>query len=74
MSTLLFTHPACLQHDPGRFHPEAPARLAAVLDALSAPGFAGLERREAPAATREQLERVHPADYVDFVLSSIPAQ
>lgn len=72
MTTLLFTHPACLEHDPGRFHPEAPARLAAVLEALSAPGFAALDRREAPPATREQLERVHPADHVDFVLSRIP--
>jgi acetoin utilization deacetylase AcuC-like enzyme len=72
LTTLLFTHPACLEHDPGRFHPEAPARLAAVLKALSEPRFEALERREAPAASREQLERVHPAAYVDFVLSRIP--
>src|SRR5262245_41764962 len=25
MTTLLFTHPACLAHDPGPYHPEQPA-------------------------------------------------
>ena len=30
----LYTHPACLQHDPGLGHPESPARLHAVLAAL----------------------------------------
>ncbi|SMF60710.1 Acetoin utilization deacetylase AcuC [Tistlia consotensis] len=74
MSTLLFTHPACGLHDPGHFHPESPARLKAVLDALSAPEFAALQWREAPQATRAQLERLHPADYVDAVLAAIPAE
>ena len=50
MTTLLFTHPACLEHDPGRHHPEGPARLHAVFDALADPEFARLERREAPEA------------------------
>src|SRR5205814_220452 len=27
MTTLLYTHPGCLEHDPGRHHPESPARL-----------------------------------------------
>ena len=48
MTTLLYTHPACLEHDPGRHHPESAARLHAVLDALADPEFARLERREAP--------------------------
>ncbi len=74
MSTLLLTHPACVEHDPGSHHPESPARLRAVADALADPAFDALLRREAPRATREQLERVHPAGYVDFVLSSIPAE
>ncbi|MEX2647771.1 MAG: histone deacetylase family protein, partial [Alphaproteobacteria bacterium] len=46
MTTLLMSHPACLDHDPGPDHPEQPARLAAVLRALEAPEFAALERRE----------------------------
>ena len=48
MTTLLYSHPTCLEHDPGRHHPESPARLRAVLAALDGPEFARLERREAP--------------------------
>ena len=48
MTTLLYSHPACLEHDPGGYHPESPARLRAVEAALARPEFAGLERREPP--------------------------
>ncbi|MGH8117219.1 MAG: histone deacetylase family protein [Rhodanobacteraceae bacterium] len=69
----LYTHPACLAHDPGPGHPESAARLRAVLAALDDPRVAAVERVEAPRATREQLERVHDADYVDDILASAPA-
>ena len=72
MTTLLFTHPACLDHDPGPQHPERPARLAAVMDALDAPDFAALDRREAPRADDAQLTLVHPALHVQRVLGAVP--
>jgi acetoin utilization deacetylase AcuC-like enzyme len=72
MTTLLYTHPACLEHDPGRHHPESPARLRAVLTALGEPEFARLERREAPEATLDDLVRVHPRRQVERILSSVP--
>jgi acetoin utilization deacetylase AcuC-like enzyme len=72
MTTLLYTHPACLEHDPGQYHPESPARLRAVLDALEAPEFASLERREAPAAAIDDLARVHPRQLVERVLAAVP--
>ena len=34
-AVLLYTHRACLAHDPGTGHPESPARLRAVLEAIS---------------------------------------
>jgi acetoin utilization deacetylase AcuC-like enzyme len=71
---LLLTHPACLRHDNGPHHPEAPARLRAVLQALEAQEFSTLVRAEAPEATREQLLRVHPAEHVDRILSIRPAE
>ena len=74
MTTLLFTHPACLDHDTAPGHPERPARLRAVLEALSGDEFAGLERREAPPATEEELARVHPAAYVRWVLDAVPEE
>jgi len=72
MTTLLYTHPACLEHDPGRHHPESAARLRAVFDTLADPEFARLERREAPEATLEDLLRVHPRAHVERHLRSVP--
>ena len=74
MTTLLYSHTACFEHDPGAGHPECPARLKAVLEALDDPAFAALERREAPEAARAQLLRAHPAEFVDRVLGAIPAR
>ena len=72
MTTLLYTHPVCLEHDPGLHHPESPARLRAVLAALSGPQFGELERREAPEATLEDLLRVHPRPHVERILNAVP--
>ena len=72
MTTFLYTHPSCLDHDPGRHHPESPARLRAVLAALDDPEFARLERCEAPQATREDLLRVHPRRHVERILAAVP--
>ncbi len=72
MTTFLYTHPACLDHDPGRHHPESPARLRAVLAALDDPEFARLERREAPEAAREDLMRVHSRRHVEGILAAVP--
>ncbi|HXQ50890.1 MAG TPA: histone deacetylase family protein [Stellaceae bacterium] len=74
MTTLLLTHEDCLAHDPGRHHPESPARLQAVLDGLAGPEFAALERRLAPKAARADLARAHSPDFVDGILAAIPAR
>ncbi len=72
MTTLLYSHPASLEHDPGPGHPEKPARLEAVLAALEAPDFAALERRQAPPADQAQIARVHRPAYIEAVFDSIP--
>jgi acetoin utilization deacetylase AcuC-like enzyme len=72
MTTLLYTHPACLEHDPGEYHPESPARLRAVLQALDGPEFARLHRREAPEAELDDIARVHPRRFVDRLLAAVP--
>ncbi|HKH64126.1 MAG TPA: histone deacetylase [Solirubrobacterales bacterium] len=64
---LYFSHPACLEHDPGQGlpgHPERPERLRAIEGALAARDWLGWERREAPAASEEELQLVHPAEHV----------
>jgi acetoin utilization deacetylase AcuC-like enzyme len=70
----LFTHSACLQHDPGAGHAERPARLSAVLHALDLDRFAALDRIEAPLATREQLLRAHTVAYVEHIFASSPQE
>jgi acetoin utilization deacetylase AcuC-like enzyme len=63
---LVAADPLFAQHDPGRGHPERPARLDAVLAGLADAGAADGGKALPPrAASREELERVHPARYLD---------
>ena len=66
----VYTHPACLAHDPGPGHPECPARLEAVTSALRA-ALPGLDWQVAPLATREQVARAHTADMIATVLDTV---
>ena len=60
------THPAYLAHDTGAGHPERPARLDAVIAGLEASGVGDdLVWVEPRAATRTELELVHPAAHLD---------
>ena len=61
---LLFSHPSSLEHDTGH-HPENAGRLRAIEAALAEAGDLALERVEAPAATREQIVRIHSPDHFD---------
>ena len=73
MACALITHPDCLKHEMGAYHPEQPARLAAIEDQLIASGIGQhLERHDAPLATDEQLARVHPLDYVRAIRDAAP--
>jgi len=57
----------------GAQHPECPARIHAIEDQLIASGLFGyLQHHEAPEATREQLLRVHDADYLDAIAAAAP--
>lgn len=57
MAVAVFTHPSCERHAPVSGHPEAPARIQAVLEALAERPEAALV--EAPAATLDVLRTVH---------------
>ena len=65
----VYTHPDCLLHEPGPGHPESPSRLAAVTGALRQ-ALPLLDWREAPLATRAQLERVHALELIERVLDT----
>lgn len=74
MTTLLLTHPACLEHDTGYGHPERADRLRAIERALGAKDFAALKREEAPRADLGAIERVHPKAFIAEVEASIPKE
>jgi acetoin utilization deacetylase AcuC-like enzyme len=60
---LYIHHPSSYEHDTGA-HPENASRLRAIEAELETNGWLGLDRREAPAATREQLLRVHSLEHL----------
>jgi len=74
MTTFLYTHAACVAHDPGSYHPERPDRLRAALAALESEPFALLHWQEAPRATAAMLERVHVPAYVAALLAAVPEE
>ena len=72
MSLPVFSHPDMLGHAPGAGHPERPQRLTAVLGALRESDL-DLSYEDAPLAARQDLERVHPASYVQRLFELAPA-
>jgi len=62
-----------MAHEMGEWHPEAPARLKAVLKALDTDQFRELDRREAPKGTARQIEHVHAPFYVEAIFENVPA-
>jgi acetoin utilization deacetylase AcuC-like enzyme len=73
LTTALIAHSSCRLHNMGPYHPESPDRLDAVSDRLIASGLdAHVEHHEAPAATRDQLARVHDEDYIAMIEAASP--
>jgi len=73
MHTGFITHSACLAHEMGSWHPEAPARLSAIQDHLIAVGLLHhLVHIEAPPAALEALARAHDRGYIEQLGSRAP--
>lgn len=71
MAVLLLTHPRYLDHEPGRGHPERPARLQAVLDGIHEAGLGDALLPTSPrAATRAEVELVHDPMQVELIARS----
>ncbi|MCI0362323.1 MAG: hypothetical protein L0219_00480, partial [Phycisphaerales bacterium] len=64
---VILTDPAMLAHNPGPGHPERPARLQAILDALDRNPISGVCRATPSPATREQIQRIHDSEYVNLI-------
>src|SRR4029450_1797199 len=74
MSTLLITHPACLDHLTPAGHPERPDRLRAINRALGHERFRALVRVEAPAASLETIALCHPMSYITAIRDATPKE
>jgi len=73
VTTAFITHPSFLLHEMGAYHPECPERLTAINDRMIASGIdAYLAHYTAPAATRDQLARVHATSYIDSIEAAVP--
>mgnify|MGYP001229005772 CR=1 FL=1 len=72
--TTVFSHTACLGHNMGEGHPERPARMDAVEQALQTEGLAGrLLRRDAERATLDCIGLMHPQKYIEQIVASVPS-
>jgi acetoin utilization deacetylase AcuC-like enzyme len=74
MSTLLISHPACLEHDNPLGHPERADRLRAIEQALEDERFQTLAREQAPRAPLEVVALCHPMEYVDAIRNASPSE
>jgi acetoin utilization deacetylase AcuC-like enzyme len=73
MATAFYSHPDCLLHEMGAWHPECPARLQAIEDQLIAGRIDALiERESPPLADEAALLRVHTQAHVDYLRSRSP--
>jgi acetoin utilization deacetylase AcuC-like enzyme len=74
MTTLLISHPACLDHVTPPGHPERPDRLRAIDRALENEKFAILAREQAPMAELETVALAHPLDYAKAIREAAPRE
>jgi acetoin utilization deacetylase AcuC-like enzyme len=74
MSTLLLSHPACLNHLTPAGHPERPDRLRAIEQALEDEKFQQLARVEAPRGPLDIIALCHPTDYIEAIRDASPAE
>ncbi|VXB24102.1 histone deacetylase family protein [Massilia sp. 9I] len=74
MSTAIYSHPDCLRHEMGDWHPESPERLRAIDDQLILARLDGLiEQRSAPLADLADVLRNHTPGAVALVRDNVPA-
>jgi len=73
VNTAYITHHACLLHAAAQEHPEQPARVTVIEDALASSGvLPDMTQYEAVPVKQSQLERVHFPDYVFRLFAAAP--
>ncbi len=72
MAVVLYTHADMLAHAPPHGHPDSPARLQAVTEALADASDLKLEVEAAPLASAADLARVHTERYLQALQAAAP--
>lgn len=63
--TVIYSHPECLQHEPGYGHPESPKRLQAIFDIIE-------HYEEAPLGTEQQVLLAHTPELFETIKALAP--
>jgi acetoin utilization deacetylase AcuC-like enzyme len=71
MPIAILSHPSCFLHEMGDSHPEQPARVQVIQEALDASSL-DLKNYSAPLAKLEDLQRVHSNEYLDYIFGMAP--
>jgi acetoin utilization deacetylase AcuC-like enzyme len=75
MSIGFISHRECLLHNMGDFHPEQPARLVSIKEAVIHSDLSSvITYYDAPLAKRKHLLQVHDKDYIDYIFQMAPAE
>jgi acetoin utilization deacetylase AcuC-like enzyme len=73
MKTAIINHPDCVKHNMGPGHPEQPARVQAIQNALETSAIADrLQFIEAPLIDRETLALAHDKNYIEEMFAASP--
>lgn len=73
MKTALISHPDTLLHVMDGQHPESPARITSIKQAIArSPIHAKLAAFDAPLATKQHIARAHQLHYVDSIFAQSP--
>ena len=70
---IVYTHSDCLAKDNGLNHPERKERLETVLESVMELGSHDIDIREAPLASPDTINLVHPQSHLDIIFSMIPS-
>jgi acetoin utilization deacetylase AcuC-like enzyme len=71
--TAFISHPDTLLHVMDGSHPESPARISTIKNAVVNSALKNkLQFYEAPAATKAQLQLAHTSEYVDYIYQIAP--
>lgn len=75
MSTAIYSHPDCLRHEMGDWHPECPSRLQAIDDQIILARLEGLfDQRLAPLAELDAIRRNHTEEAIALVRDHTPKE